>query len=133
MSMNRIYFLVHAEARQRAMEDVRTAPDGEVVRVGQSTRNLDQNAAQWPILASFAKQKQWPVNGKLEWLTADEWKHVLTAAFEQENVRLAAGINGGVVMLGGRTSKYGKKKFSEWLDFLNAAAVELNVRINNSI
>jgi len=127
--MNRIYFLIHDEARKRAMEDVRTAPEGEVVRIGEATRNLEQNAAQWPILAAFAKQKQWPVNGKLETLTADEWKHVLSAAFEKENVRLAQGLDGGVVMLGGRTSKFGKKKFSDWLDFLNAAAVELDVKL----
>jgi len=127
--MNRIYFLVHDEARKRAMEDVRTAPEGEVVRIGEATRSLEANAAQWPILAAFSKQKQWPVNGKLETLTADEWKHVLSAAFEKENVRLAQGLDGGVVMLGGRTSKFGKKKFSDWLDFLNAAAVELDVKL----
>lgn len=27
-----------------------------------------------------------------------------------------------------RTSQYGKRRFSEWLDWLNAAAVELGVR-----
>ena len=34
---------------------------------------------------------------------------------------------GGVVMLGKRTSKFGKKKFSEWIEFLHAEAAEQGV------
>jgi len=131
--MNRLFILSIPEARQRAMECVKEAPEGYVVKVSQPTRNLEQNAAQWPILECFAKQKQWPINGNLEWMTKEEWKDVLTAAFEKESIRLAASMNGGVVMLGSRTSKYGKKKFSEWLEFLNAAAVELNVDLSTRI
>jgi hypothetical protein len=32
------------------------------------------------------------------------------------------GMDGGMVMLGSRTSEFGKREFSEWLDFLNATA-----------
>ena len=124
------YRLVHATARRLALEAVRNAPDGYAVTVGEPTRSLDQNAAQWPILDAFEKQRQWAVNGELYWMTSEEWKDVLTAAFEGETKpRLAAGLNGGVVMLGRRTSEYGKKRFSEWLDFLNAAADELGVDV----
>lgn len=105
------------------MEAVRVAPDGAAVSVGEPTRNLDQNAAQWPILDAFSSQLQWPVNGAMEWLTDEEWKDVLTAAFERESVRLAMAFDGpGVVMLGKRTSQFGKAKFSNWLEFLHAAA-----------
>jgi len=66
---------------------------------------------------------QWPVNGEMTWLSSDEWKDILTAAFENEtSPRLAAGFEGGIVMLGRRTSKYGKKKFSDWMEWLIAAA-----------
>ena len=57
------------------------------------------------------------------WLTKEEWKDVLTCAFEGEVYpRLAAGFDGGVVMLGKRTSKFGKKRFAEWVEWLIAAA-----------
>jgi hypothetical protein len=71
-----------------------------------------QNRLQWPILQEFAKQLEWPVNGQFVKMTPDDWKDVLTAAFNQESVRLAMGLNGGVVMLGQRTSKFSKPKFS---------------------
>jgi hypothetical protein len=111
-------------ARQRAADFVlHQAPDGCAVTVADMTRTLEQNAAQWPILEAFAHQLQWPVNGQLVWMSAEEWKDVLTAAFERESVRLALAFDGGgVVMLGQRTSKYGKKQFSDWLEFLHAAA-----------
>lgn len=122
MSDKRIFRLAHSEARRRAMSCVADAPEGYVVTVQEPTRSTDQNAAQWPILEAFAEQLQWPVNGAIVNLSAEEWKDVLTAAFQGETVRLAMGLNGGVVMLGLRTSQMGKRRFSEWLDFLNATA-----------
>jgi len=93
-------------------------------------RNLSQNSAQWPILEAWAEQRQWPVNGVMTTITADEYKDILTAAFEGEtNPRIAAGLNGGIVMLGRRTSKYGKKRFSEWLDWLNAASHHAGIKV----
>ena len=122
MNTKRIFRLVHPEARRRAMACVADAPDGYVVTVQEPTRSTDQNAAQWPILEAFAEQLQWPVNGAMVNLSAEEWKDVLTAAFQGETVRLAMGLNGGVVMLGLRTSQMGKRRFSEWLEFLHATA-----------
>lgn len=115
-------------ARANALQAVTEAPDGDAVTIGEPTRNLEQNAAQWPILEAFSKQLQWPVNGQMVWMTAEEWKDVLTAAFERETVRLAMAFDSpGVVMLGQRTSKYGKGKFSDWLEFLHAAAASRSV------
>lgn len=122
------FILAHSEARRRAVQAVQTAPVGYAVQVKEPTRNLDQNAAQWPILQAFAEQLQWPVNGQMVYMTDEEWKDVLTAAFERETVRLAMAFDGpGVVMLGQRTSQYGKRKFSDWLEFLHAAAVAKGV------
>ena len=129
MSDKRIFRLAHPEARRRAMACVADAPDGFVVTVQEPTRSTDQNAAQWPILEAFAEQLQWPVNGAMVSLSAEEWKDVLTAAFQGETVRLAMGLNGGVVMLGLRTSQMGKRRFSEWLDFLHATAALRGVTV----
>ena len=129
MSDKRIFRLSHPEARRRALSCVADAPDGYVVTVQEPTRSTDQNAAQWPILEAFAEQLQWPVNGAMVSLSAEEWKDVLTAAFQGETVRLAQGLNGGVVMLGLRTSQMGKRRFSEWLDFLHATAALRGVTV----
>lgn len=122
MSAKKMFKMVHSTARANAVEAVRYAPEGFIVTVGEPNRTLDQNAAQWPYLDAFSKQLRWPVNGELVTMTPDEWKDVLTAAFYGETVRLAQGLNGGVVMLGLRTSKFGKREFSEWYDFLKATA-----------
>lgn len=114
-------------ARQAACREVMSAPEGHMVRISEPTRSLDQNALLWPLLECFADQVEWPVNGKLVQLEAGEWKDILSAAFEQESVRLAQGLNGGVVMLGRRTSQYGKKRFSEFIEFIYAVGAERGV------
>ena len=128
--MKQTYRLVHAEARRRALEGVRGAPEGWVVTVAEPSRSLEQNAAQWPILQAFSNQLQWPVNGRMETLSPDEFKDVLSAAFNQETVRLAMGLSGGVVMLGARTSQMSKARFSEWLEFLHAVAADRGVNLD---
>lgn len=108
--------------RRTAAAYLAEAPLGHVVTFSEPNRTLDQNAAQWPYLDAFSKQLKWPVNGAMVVMTPEEWKDVLTAAFQGETVRLAMGLAGGVVMLGLRTSKMGKRRFSEWLEFLIATA-----------
>lgn len=131
MTQKRIFNLVHAEARRRAAEACRELPDGWMVVMSEPTRSLDQNAVQWPILQAFANQLTWPVNGEPVTLTPDEWKAILTAAFEREHVRLAEALEGGgKVMLGSSTSKFGKKKFSDWIEFLNSTAVARDVDLS---
>ncbi len=125
--MKRVFILANAEARSRALQAVQDAPEGYAITVGEPNRNLNQNAAQWPILQAFADQMQWPVNGRMVWLTADEWKDILTAAFERETVRVAMGLDGGMVMLGSRTSEFSKKRFGEWLEFLHATAADREI------
>lgn len=124
-----IYRLVHTEARRRAAQAVQDAPDGMIVTVSEPTRNLEQNAAQWPILQCIAEQLQWPVNGQMEWLTPDEFKDILTAAYKGDAIRLAQGVSGGVVMLGARTSKMSKKEFSDWLEFLHWFCADKNIEV----
>lgn len=113
--------------RKTAMAYLCDARDGDVMTLRPPSRSLDQNAAQWPYLEGFSQQLQWPVNGKMVWMEPEEWKDVLTAAFHGEAVRLAMGLDGGVVMLGQRTSKFDKPRFSEWMEFLKATAADRGV------
>lgn len=122
-----IFNLISHAVRLRCCEAIMSASDGMRVEIKERKRSLDQNAAQWPILQAFAEQMKWPVNGELVTLNPEEFKDILTAAFFGESVRLAQGLNGGVVMLGKRTSKFTKKEFSDWLEFLHAAAAARGV------
>jgi hypothetical protein len=128
--MKRTFIMAHNIARAGAIQAVQDAPEGYSVTIAAPTRNLEQNAAQWPILQAFADQLQWPINGNLEWMTPEEWKDVLTAAFKRETVRVAMGLDGGMVMLGSRTSTFSKAQFSEWLEFLHATAAARDVRLD---
>ena len=125
----RTLVLSHEEARRRAIEAVREAPAGMVVQIKEPTRNLEQNAALWVLLQAFSEQLLWPVNGHMTKLTAEEFKDILSAAFKSETVRVAQGLNGGVVMLGARTSKMSKREFSEFLEFVHMVAAERGVEV----
>lgn len=93
------------------------------------TRTQAQNRLMWPLLTAFSEQLEWPVNGRMTKLTPDEFKDVLSAGFHGDTVRLAMGLNGGVVMLGQRTSKFTKPQFAEWIEFLYATAADRGVRL----
>lgn len=96
----------------------------------ENRRSNAANAAQWPILQAWSDQKEWPVNGAMTRLSPTDWKDLLTAAYENETqIRVSPGLNGGMVMLGRRTSHYGRKKFSDWLDWLKAESHHYNIRI----
>ena len=125
--MKRFVLVGHTQ-RAAASLAIFNAPDGTHVTIGDPERTLDQNAAMWPVLEAFASQLEWPVNGSLTPMTAEEWKDVLTAAFEKER-RVAEGLNGGHVFLGQRTRQYSKAKFSEWLEFLHSVAAERGVEL----
>lgn len=127
--MKRQFVLAHHEARRRATAAVAEAPDGYIVTVAEPTRNLAQNALLWSILTEFSEQLQWPVNGRMTKLAPEEWKDLLSAAWHRESARLAMGLDGGVVMLGLRTSQLGKREFAEFIEFLLATAADRGVVI----
>ena len=125
--MKKIWKITGEAAKKAACREVLSAPEGHIVTLAEPTRNLDQNAAQWPILEAFAQQLDWPINGQMAKITADDWKDILTCAFRNEQPRVAMGLSGGMVLLGQRTSKFSKRDFSDWLEFLHAIANERGV------
>lgn len=125
------FVLAHDVARERALQAVQAAPHGFSVRVAEPTRTVEQNAALWPLLDAFSTQKQWPVNGALMTLSAEEWKDLLSASFAQEQMRMSPLVGGpGMVVLGLRTSGMGKKRFSEFLEFIHSIAADLGVDVD---
>lgn len=118
----RIFVLAHEQARRNCAAFALQAPDGWRVVFDEPRRNLDQNALLWVLLTAFSDQLEWPVNGAMVKLEPEEWKHILSAAFSRESQRVAMGIDGGMVMLGLRTSKMGKREFAEFVEFICATA-----------
>ena len=112
-------------ARESAIRILKEAPVGSVVRFSDGDRTADQNAAQWPYLEAFAKQKQLCLNGVNQWVTKEDWKDVLTGCWKGE-MRVAT-FDGKMIMLPQRTSRMGKKAFSTWLEFLIAMAATSGV------
>ena len=127
MSIVRVFTLAHDEARRRVAEFARQASAGLEVIFREPKRTSEQNALMWAWLTCFADQMQWPVNGRMERLTPSEWKDLLTAAFSQEAPRVAPGLNGGMVLLGMRTSEMGKRQMAEFIDFIEATAADRGV------
>ena len=125
MTDKRFYRLVHDEARRRAAQACQDAPEGYVVTVSEPTRTLDQNAAQWPYLEGFSRQKLACINGQMVRATPDDWKDILTGCYSGET-RMAV-FDSRVIMLPQRTSKFGKKVFGEWMEFLIAMAAQSGV------
>lgn len=129
--MTERYVLNWESARRAAKYAIDAAPAGYVCEIkAEDWRTIAQNKYQWPVLNAWAAQKQWPINGEMTTISAEDYKDILTAAFEQEtNPRIAKGYDGGIVMLGRRTSKYGKKRFSEWIEWLNAATEVAGIKV----
>lgn len=121
-----VYVLAHSLARQRAVDSVRNAPDGYRVKIEPPTRSLDQNAKLWPMLADVSRQVMWPVDGAMVKLPEEDWKDIFTAALRKHQ-RMAKGIDGGLVMLGSRTSRMLKSEFSDLIELIYAFGAERGV------
>ena len=120
--MKQTFCLVHDTARQRALHAVQNAPEGYAVTIGEPTRTLEQNAALWPVLEEISAQVEW-CGAKL---SEEEWKDVFTATLKgQKSVPNLDRT--GFIILGQRTSKMGKKEFSDLLELANAFAAQHGV------
>lgn len=104
---------------------------GRSVRVDVSeakpTRTIDQNSRMWALLTDVSRQVRWPVDGKLERLTPDEWKEIFTAALVKGQ-RVAQGIEGGFVILGTRTSRMSVGDMIDLQELISAFGAEHGVQ-----
>ena len=124
--MKRTWKLTGEAAKKAVCREVLAAPECQVATLGDPTRTLDQNAAQWPWLEGFAQQVEIPINGETMKVDNDAWKEILTACFAGEMMRFA-NWQGKTILLPQRTSQMGKKLFAEWLEWLMAEATTNNV------
>ncbi len=74
-----LFRLAHPIARQRAIEAIRTAPDGHVVTLKAPTRSLEQNSMIHPVILNLAKILQRKTDQEslrqLRYLLLEQWTH----------------------------------------------------------
>ena len=114
------FYLVHAEARRRAVEAVQTAPDGMVVRISEPNRNVEQNDKFHAICTDLAKSD-------LQWMgkrrTKEEWKVLLVsghAVATKQGADMVPGLEGEFVNLRESTASMGIRRMSSLIEYANA-------------
>jgi hypothetical protein len=92
--------------------------------VGPPRRTKEQNDKIWPMLRDLAKQVVW---GGMPAGTLNEydWKDLITAALKQQ--RVIPGLTGGVVVLGGHTSRMSVQQMSEMIEYMYAFGTEHDI------
>lgn len=93
-----------------------------MLEVKKETRSSAQNRRLWAMLTDVSQQVDW--HGRK--LTAEEWKHVFTAALTKQDV--VPGIDGGFVVLGKSTSNMTKGEMAELQTLMEAFGAERGVR-----
>lgn len=121
-----VFVLSHAAARRNAAQACASAPEGYRVEIKPRTRSLAQNDMLWSILTDVSRQVQFVVNGALVSVAPEEVKDILTAGLRRET-RMAMGIDGGMVLLGQRTSKMTVRQMTELIELAYAFGNEKGV------
>jgi hypothetical protein len=92
-----------------------------VMELRRETRTKEQNDKAWPMFRDFEPiifmGKKWK---------SEEWKCFLVSAFNNEVP--ATGLRGEPVSLGLSTSKVGKRRFSDFIEFIYAEGSEMGVK-----
>lgn len=93
-----------------------------ILRRPSEKRSDIQNKRLWAVLHDVSKQVEW--YGR--YLPSEAWKDIFSAALERQDV--VPGLEGGFVMIGGRTSKMSKRRFADLLTLIDAFGAEHAVR-----
>lgn len=94
------------------------------VEVRKKKRSDSQNRLMWALLGELSAQVDW--YGRR--LTADEWKHVLTASLTKQDV--VPGIDGGFVVLGKSTSDMTAAEMNDLITLIEAFGAQRGVRFS---
>ena len=114
-------------AARMAGRGLEAGPVELVLRRPTEIRSLSQNRKLWPMLTDVAEQQQLVIDGVPEWAAPEDWKEVFTHSLRKHQ-RMAKGIDGGVVLLGARTSRMKKKEFSDLIELIYAYGAENDVQ-----
>ena len=95
-------------------------------------RTPEQNKLLHDILTDISEQKQWAG----QWLDKEDWKRLMTAAFEREQkrgARMFPAIDGqGFDLIYSRTSRMSKQEMSDMISFATAWALDNDIRLSHT-
>ena len=118
-----MFRLVHQAARENAIQAIRHAPDGWVVKVTEPTRNLEQNALLHAELQELVGRKWCGMT-----LDVEQWKRLMTSAWLRATgggaVYVQAVDGQGMDVLYKRTSTMSKAEMSELIEYIKAWKAE---------
>lgn len=97
----------------------------KVNRAGEN-RSQEQSKRMWAMLHDVAAQVDWFVDGRTTRMDAEDWKHVFTASLKKHQ-RIAAGIEGGFVILGQSTRKMTIAEMGDLMTLIEAFGAEKGV------
>jgi len=132
MSESRYFRLVHAQARQLAAEQCKTAPDGWVVKFSEPTRSLDQSARFHALCGDIAKSGI-PWAGKPR--TAAQWKVLLVsghAVATGNGAEIIPGLESEFVNIRESTALMSKQRGSSLIEYATAFAVSNGVKLRDT-
>ncbi|TFL14195.1 recombination protein NinB [Pusillimonas caeni] len=121
-----VFNLVSPMVRRNAAQAIAQAPEGYRCEIKPKTRSLAQNDMLWSILTDISRQVEFVVNGALVKVSPEEVKDILTAGLRRET-RMAMGIDGGMVLLGQRTSKMTVRQMTELIELAHAFGTQRGV------
>jgi hypothetical protein len=111
--------------RERVKGWVAKAPPGTLFSFKKPCRSSDQNRLLWQRLNEIAHAIKWG-NKKL---TPEDWKDLFTSAIRKCDV--VPGLEGGVVVLGLRTSSMSRAEMTILLDYISAFAAEHGIKLSD--
>jgi len=98
-----------------------------VLSIKPATRSLEQNSLLWSVLTDLSRQCEWAVDGEMVKLEPEEVKDILTAGLKRHQ-RMARGIDGGLVILGQRTSRMTVAEMSDLIQLGHCLGDQRGVR-----
>ena len=118
--MKQLFILSHDLARQRALDAVRSAPEGFAVSVSAPRRSGDQNAIFHALCGDIAK-------AGVEWMgkprSAETWKVLLVsghAVATKEGAEIVPGLEGEFVNIRESTAAMSKSRGSSLIEYTMA-------------
>ncbi len=110
-------------------EQVMSGQDGEVVRISEPTRTLEQNALIHAVLTEAGDLLGWKFSGQT--VDLDDLKSIFMAAYRKASgveTRFVMGIDGQPVILNWRTRDLTKRECSELTEMIYAWMEEFKGR-----
>ena len=134
----RVFVLSHYGARQRALEAVKSASDGDTVEILPPSKSREQEARYHAMLADIAHQCS-HLNERLD---LETWKRLAIDQFRRDTLddpdigeywkgrglRIVPSLDGScVVVLGEQTRRFPRKVATAFIDWLYAFGAERDV------